>query len=85
MTKDNYVATQTLESAMEGKTTLSRQRSLMSRKTQHKVEVKYVTTKKSIVATKDEKNCKMNVVTQKSMSLHNEELKVEIFVATMIK
>ena len=46
----------------------------MSRKTQQKVEVKYVVTKKSIVATKDEKNCKMNVVTQKSMSRHNEKL-----------
>ena len=57
----------------------------MSRRTQHKVEVKYVATKKSIVVTKDEKNCKMNVATQKSMSQHNEELKVEISVVTMIK
>ena len=57
----------------------------MSRQTQHKVEVKYVTTKKSIVATKDEKNCKMNVATQKSMSRHNKELKAEISVATMTK
>ena len=32
----------------------------MSRQTQHKVEVKYVATKKSIVAKKDKKNCKMN-------------------------
>ena len=50
----------------------------MSRQTQHKVEVKYV-------ATKDEKNCKMNVATQKSMSRHNKELKAEISVVTMIK
>ena len=35
----------------------------MSRQTQHKVEVKYVVTKKSIVAKKDVKNCKMNVAT----------------------
>ena len=40
----------------------------MSRKTQHKDEVKYVTTKKSFITTKDEKNCKMNVAKQKSMS-----------------
>ena len=33
----------------------------MLRQTQHKVEVKYVVTKKSNVTTKDEKNCKMNV------------------------
>ena len=57
----------------------------MSRQTQHKVEVKFVTIKKSIVVTKDENNCKMNVAMQKSMSRHNEELKVEISVATMIK
>ena len=57
----------------------------MSRQTQHKVEEKFFATKKSIVATKDKNNCKMNVVTQKSMSRHNEELKVEISVATMIK
>ena len=67
MTKDNSVATQKSESTMEDRTTLSRQRSFMSRQTQHKVEVKYVATKKSIVATKDEKNYKMNVATQKSM------------------
>ena len=47
--------------------------------------MKYVATKKFIFATKDEKNCKMNVVTQKSMSRHNEEVKAEISVATMIK
>ena len=57
----------------------------MSRQTQRKVEVKYVATKESIVTTKDEKNCKMNVATQKSMSRHNEELKAEIFVLTTIK
>ena len=57
----------------------------MSRQTQHKVEVKYVATKKSIVMTKDDNDCKMNVTTQKSMSRHNEELKVEISVAKMIK
>ena len=70
---------------MEGKTTLSRQRIFMSRQTQHKVDMKYVATKKSIVMTKNEKNRKMNVATQKSMSQHNEELKAEIFVTTMIK
>ena len=48
-------------------------------------EKHYVPTKKSIVATKDVKNCKMNVATQKSMSRHNEELKVEISIKTMIK
>ena len=37
----------------------------MSRQTQHKVEVKYVPTKKSIISTKDKKDCKMNVATQK--------------------
>ena len=47
--------------------------------------MKYVVTKKSIVETKDEKNCKMNVATQKSMSRHNEELKAKISVAIMIK
>ena len=57
----------------------------MSRKTQHKVEMKYVATKKYIVVTKDEKNCKMNVATQKSILSHNEELKVEISIVTMIK
>ena len=36
-------------------------------------------------ATKDENNCKMNVATEKSMSRHNEKLKAEISVATMIK
>ena len=55
----------------------------MSRQTQHKVEVKYVAIKKSIVATKDEKDCKMNVAMQKSMSQHNEELKAEISIATI--
>ena len=57
----------------------------MSRQTQRKVKVKYVATKKSIVVTKDEKNFKMNVVTQKSMSQHNEEIEAEISVETMIK
>ena len=57
----------------------------MSPQTQRKVEVKYVATKESIVTKKDEKNCKMNVATQKSMSRHNEELKAEISVLTMIK
>ena len=70
---------------MEGKTTLSRKRSFMSRQTQHQVEVKHVEIKKSIVMTKDEKNYKTNIVMQKSMSRHNEELKEEISVATMIK
>ena len=57
----------------------------MSRQTQHKVEVKYVATKKFIVMTKYVKNCKMNVAKQKTMSRHNEELKAEISIATMIK
>ena len=47
--------------------------------------MKYVATKKSIAVTKDEKNCKMNVATQKSMSRHIEKLKKKISVATMIK
>ena len=47
--------------------------------------MKYVATKKSIFATKDEKNCKMNVATWKSMLRHNEELKAEIYVPKMIK
>ena len=46
--------------------------------------MKYASTKKSIVAIKDEKNCKMNVVTKKSMSRHNEEVKAEISVVKMI-
>ena len=57
----------------------------MSRKTQHKVEVNSVATKTSTVAIKGEKNYKKNVVTQKIMSRHNEELKVEISVASMIE
>ena len=57
----------------------------MSRQTQHKVEVKYVTTKKYIFVTKDEKKWKMNVATQRSMSRLNEEMKAEISVVTMIK
>ena len=44
----------------------------MSRQTQHRVEVKYVARKKFIVVTKDVKNYKMNVATQKIMSRHNE-------------
>ena len=55
----------------------------MSRQTQHKVEVNSVATKTFIVAIKVEKNYKKNVVTQKLMLRHNEELKVEIFVATI--
>ena len=57
----------------------------MSRQTQHKVEVKYVAAKKSIVPTKDEKKYKMNAATQRSMSRHNEEVKSEISVVAMIK
>ena len=57
----------------------------MSRKTQHKVEVNSVTTKTSIIAIKVEKNYKKNVVTQKIMLLHNEELKAKITVTTMIE
>ena len=53
----------------------------MSQQTQHKVEVNSIATKTSIVATKAEKNYKKNVVTQKIMSPHNEELKTEISVA----
>ena len=44
-----------------------------------------VVTKTSIVATKFEKNYKKNVVTHKIMSRYNEELKAEIFVATLIE
>ena len=57
----------------------------MSRQTQHMVEVKYVTTKKYIFVTKDEKKGKMNVPTQRSMSRLNEEMKVEISIMTIIK
>ena len=57
----------------------------MSRQTQHKVEVKYVMKKKSIVVTKYDKNCKMNVATQKSMLRHNEKLKAKFSVTRMIK
>ena len=82
MIKDFYVATQNSESALKDKKTLSRQRIFMSRQTQHKVEVNSFATKTSIVETKDEKNYKKNVGTQKLMSRHNEELKAEISVAT---
>ena len=78
MTKDNYVATQNSESALKGKETLSRQ-------TQHKVEVNSVMTKTSIVMTKVKNNYKKNVAMQQIMSRHNEELKEEISVATMIE
>ena len=44
-----------------------------------------VATKKSIVVTKAQKNLKTNIANQKSMSQHNEELKAETSVATMIK
>ena len=39
----------------------------------------------SIIAKKVEKNYKKNVATQKIMSRHNEELKAEIYVTTMIE
>ena len=45
----------------------------------------FFTTKTFIVATKDEKNYKKNVATWKIMSRHNEALKTEIFVVTMIE
>ena len=57
----------------------------MSRQTQHKVEVNSIATKTFIVVTKVEKNYKKNVATQKIMLQHNEELKAEISVATMIE
>ena len=57
----------------------------MSQETQHKVEVKSVTTKISIVMTKFEKNYKKNVATQKIMLQHNEEMKAEISISTMIE
>ena len=53
----------------------------MSRQTQHKVEVNSIATKTSIVATKVQKN----VATQKIISRHNEKLKPEIFVTTIIE
>ena len=45
----------------------------------------FVVTKTSIVATKVDKNYKKNVVTHKIMLRHNEELKAEISVTTMIE
>ena len=45
----------------------------------------FVATKTSIVATKADKNYKKNVVTHKIMLRHNEELKAEISVTTMIE
>ena len=57
----------------------------MWRRTQHKVEVSSITKKTSIVAKKVEKNYKKNVVMHKIMLRHNEELKTEISVATMIE
>ena len=46
----------------------------MLRQTQHKVEVKYAATKKSIVTTKDEKNCKMNVAIEKYVATQRQKL-----------
>ena len=43
----------------------------------------FVATYNFIVATKVEKNYRKNVATHKFMSRHNEELKPEIFVATI--
>ena len=77
------VVTQKSELASKGQTTLSRHRKFISRKTQHKVELNSVATKPFIVVTKVEKNYKKNFTTQKLMLRHNEELKVEIFVATI--
>ena len=57
----------------------------MSRQTQHKVEVNFVATKTSIVTTKVKNNYKKNVAMQQIMSRHNEELKEEISIATMIE
>ena len=44
-----------------------------------------IETKTSIVAKKVEKNYKKNVATRKITSRHNEELKIEISIATMIE
>ena len=44
-----------------------------------------IATKTSIVVTKVEKNYNKNVATQKIISQHNEEPKVEIYVATMFE
>ena len=61
----------------------------LCRDTKFRVSIKsqedFVATKTSIVATKVEKNYKKNVATQKIMSQHNEELKAEISVATIIE
>ena len=54
----------------------------MSRQTQLEVEMNSVVTKTTIVLKEFEKNYNKNVVTQKLMSRHNKEMKVEIFVAT---
>ena len=54
----------------------------MSRQTQLKVEENSIATKTIIVARKVEKNYKKNVVMQKILSRHNEELKAEVSVAT---
>ena len=54
-TKENCVATQHSEPAMGDKTTMSRQKSFMSRQTQHEVEVNFVATKTNIVAIEVEK------------------------------
>ena len=69
------VVTQHSELAMGDKTTMSRQRSFMSRQTQHEVEVNFVMTKTNIVAIEVEK------ITRR-MLRQNKELKAEISVAT---
>ena len=68
---------------------LCRHKRQLCRYTKFKVSIKRqedsIARKTSIVVTKVEKNYKKNVVTQKIMSRHNEELKAEISVETMIE
>ena len=59
-----FVVTQHSKLAMGDNKTLSRQRSFMSRKTQHEVEVNSVVTQTSIVVTEVEKNYKKVVATK---------------------
>ena len=51
---------------MKDKKTLSRQKSFMSRQTQHEVEVNSVATKTAIVAIEIEKNYRKNAATHKT-------------------
>ena len=54
----------------------------MSRQPQHKAELKLYRGMRIYCMTKEEKNYRKNVATQKFMSQHNEEPKAEIFVTT---